>query len=425
MKFKIILILVFFAFGELAFSQNINGKLGNSGQFIIRDTTTTFLTLSQSTGNITFFRSIDFPDSNSTSLAGVFTKNGKRFINNYRAPNTNGMNTFIGINSGSLTMNGTAIHESSSNTAVGYVSLGLLTTGYNNSAFGVASLFSNTTGYGNSAFGWRSLTNNTAGYNNSAFGLGSLVNNTLGIQNSAFGYGSMITNTIGSSNSAFGINSLNSNTTGVGNSAFGNQSLTLHTTGSNNTGVGYNAGWNITTGSNNTAIGYSSQVPNNTGNNQVRIGNEFITYAGIQVAWTITSDRRWKSEIKKSDLGLSFISKLNPVSYFRTNDESKKTEYGFIAQEVEEALKESGAENTGMITIDDAGKYELRYNDFLAPMVKAIQELKTENDELKNKNESLEERLTKYEQMQNILVKKLEKMDSKNADIKEIKIGEK
>ena len=50
--------------------------------------------------------------------------------------------------------------------------------------------------------------------------------------------------------------------------------------------------------------------------------------------------------------GLGFINKLRPVSYFRNNDESKKTEYGFIAQEVEEVLKETGTENTGMITID-------------------------------------------------------------------------
>jgi predicted RNase H-like nuclease (RuvC/YqgF family) len=35
-------------------------------------------------------------------------------------------------------------------------------------------------------------------------------------------------------------------------------------------------------------------------------------------------------------------------------------------------------------TIDDAGRYEVRYNDLLAPMVKAIQELKHENDALKS-----------------------------------------
>ena len=156
-------------------------------------------------------------------------------------------------------------------------------------------------------------------------------------------------------------------------------------------------------------------MPSGTASNQVRIGNTAVTYAGVQVAWTITSDRRWKSDIQNTGLGLGFLSKLRPVSYFRNNDESKKTEYGFIAQEVEEVLKESGSKNTGMITITDEGKYELRYNDLLAPMVKAIQELnekctalQTENSELKIEVESLKDmkvKLAALEQSQSELIK--------------------
>lgn len=50
-----------------------------------------------------------------------------------------------------------------------------------------------------------------------------------------------------------------------------------------------------------------------------------------------------------------------------------------------------------MITITDEGKYELRYNDLFAPIVKAIQELKMENEQLKqdlNELRTLNERLT-------------------------------
>jgi hypothetical protein len=162
----------------------------------------------------------------------------------------------------------------------------------------------------------------------------------------------------------------------------------------------------------------------------VRIGNTLVTYAGVQVAWTITSDRRWKSDIQNSGLGLGFISKLRPVSYFRNNDESQKTEYGFIAQDVEEVLKESGVENSGMITITDEGLYELRYNDLLAPMVKAIQELSEENEKLKDqseklqvKNENLEDRLAKYEQIQIMLVREIGEIKSgetvKSSDLSE------
>ena len=156
-------------------------------------------------------------------------------------------------------------------------------------------------------------------------------------------------------------------------------------------------------------------MPYSIGDNQVRIGNSFITYAGINVAWAITSDRRWKSDIQDSKLSLSFINKLRPVSYFRNNDENKKTEYGFIAQDVEEVLKESGIDNSGMITITDDGMYELRYNDLLAPMVKAIQELnekcsslETENNQLKTEIESLKDmkdKIAKLEQTQLELIK--------------------
>ena len=96
-----------------------------------------------------------------------------------------------------------------------------------------------------------------------------------------------------------------------------------------------------------------------------------------------------KKIFNPSDLGLDFISKLNPVLYNRINDENQKIEYGLIAQELEQVLKEEGVINSAMLTIDGAGRYELRYNDLLAPMIKAIQELKNENDHLRSEVERL------------------------------------
>ncbi|KAF0194483.1 MAG: hypothetical protein FD166_3457, partial [Bacteroidetes bacterium] len=74
----------------------------------------------------------------------------------------------------------------------------------------------------------------------------------------------------------------------------------------------------------------------------------------------------------------------------RINDENRKKEFGFIAQEVEVALTEAGASDTGIISIDDEGLYSMRYNDLIAPMVKAIQELSKENAELLKRIEKLE-----------------------------------
>lgn len=324
----------------------------------------------------------------------------------------------------------------SNNTSMGYSSLLKNTTGSYNSAFGYYSLFSNEFGNSNTAFGIFSLSNNSAGSSscsfganslsvavgqrnfgfgtntlrnisgpdlNFAFGFSSLESNLYGEDICAYGYLSYYTgttgkfncvfgsysllNTWGMHNTALGSNALLINTSGIGNTSVGQYSL-YSATGNFNTAIGDSAGRNITNGSNNTAIGYFAQVPTGTANNQIRIGNTAITYAGIQVAWSVTSDRRFKENISPISLGLGFISKLNPVSYTRINNESQKTEYGLIAQEVEEVLKSEGVENHAMLTVTDEGMYELRYNDLLAPMIKAIQELneKSLNEEIEITN---------------------------------------
>lgn len=197
---------------------------------------------------------------------------------------------------------------------------------------------------------------------------------------------------IGQFNTALGINTLPS-VSGVYNVAIGVNALSGLGAADQNCAVGWNALSGVTTGGNNIGIGTNAQVPSPTGNNQIRLGNVNIAYAGIQVPWSVTSDRRWKENIRKTDLGLQFIDSLNPVSYSRKADSSGKTEYGFIAQELDKTLHEFGADNNGIITKDSEGMLSVRYNDLLAPIVRAIQELKLENDKLKQQNESLQARL--------------------------------
>ncbi|MCZ7603179.1 MAG: tail fiber domain-containing protein [Melioribacteraceae bacterium] len=260
--------------------------------------------------------------------------------------------------------------------------------GYNNSVFGYNSQYSSgTSGYENSTFGAYTLQSNYQGHNNSAFGFGSLYSHTAGESNSAIGYKSLYTNDECVYNTALGYFTLYHSTDGSHISAIGYQALLNNTTGVRNSALGYDAGSLITTGSNNIAIGYDAQVPSGSSSNQIRVGNTSITYAGVQVAWTVTSDKRWKENIQSSPLGLEFISKLNPVIYTRNNDEKQRTEFGLIAQELEEVLKEFNIENPGMLTIDDDGYYHLRYNDLLSPMIKAIQELGMRCEELRMKSE--------------------------------------
>jgi hypothetical protein len=325
---------------------------------------------------------------------------------NAGAGNTN--NTAFGFEA--LLFNNSATTTlAKNNTAIGARTLRANTTGYNNTAVGLNSQTNNTIGIFNTGVGTGTLLSNSTGGFNVALGTAALRQNTIGNNNNGIGRGSLELNTTGNNNTALGSNALNANTTGTDNVAVGFISITKNTTGSQNTAIGafvlHNAsvsnnntvigyrtlgnpsvsGSNnvvighesftfLTTGSNNIGIGEGAEVPSSTASNQVRIGNTAVTCAAIQVPWTITSDRRWKSDIKDSNLGLNFIKKLNPVSYRRNNDKSRKLEYGFIAQELDQALHQSKVVNDGIVSKADDGMLSVRYNDLLAPMVKAIQQ---------------------------------------------------
>ncbi len=288
------------------------------------------------------------------------------------------------------------------NTASGYAALRSNITGSLNTATGKSALYTNTTGSSNTANGYFTLVRNTIGNNNSATGRNALNNNTIGNNNTAMGFGALDANTTGENNTANGVGSLDKNIVGNSNTAIGRDAL-FNSTGNNNTAVGRGALSGVTTGINNTAIGFDAQIAVPTNSNQVRIGNGAVALASVQVAWTTTSDNRWKSNIQKSNLGLDFIKQLNPVFYTRKDVQDNEgkpkiletttnptTEYGFIAQELESTLNKFNAKNNGIISKDDAGMLGVRYNDLLAPMVKAMQEQQMIIEELKARILALE-----------------------------------
>jgi hypothetical protein len=320
------------------------------------------------------------------------------------------------------------------NSAMGYWSLYSNISGGFNSAFGVNSLFSNTSGQLNCAFGNSALQSNTSGFYNTAMGVNALFGCTTGSNNVGSGSGALSSLNTGNDNVAVGYNAFSNAGSSSRNTICGAYALQNKPVSSNscafgykamqgvffpgtstngNTAIGSFALFNVsedyctalgdsalfivTSGTNNIGIGYNAQVPSGTLHNQMRIGNTSITYAGVQVAWTITSDKKWKSEIKPSNLGLDFIKALKPVYYMRNNDESKKTEYGFIAQEVDEMLTKFGCTNNGIISKDDAGMLGMRYNDLMSITVKAMQEQQKIIDYQNEKIKSLEERLNLLE----------------------------
>jgi hypothetical protein len=115
------------------------------------------------------------------------------------------------------------------------------------------------------------------------------------------------------------------------------------------------------------------------GSSNFKFDNIFATNGTIS-----TSDQNLKNTIATSDLGLDFINRLNPVSY-KFNGKTR-THYGLIAQEIETVLGAISKPETGFGGFckdekDEDGVdletplYGLRYIEFIAPIIKALQEL--------------------------------------------------
>ena len=97
----------------------------------------------------------------------------------------------------------------------------------------------------------------------------------------------------------------------------------------------------------------------------------------LNSAATVISDSRTKENIITSDLGLDFINNLHPVKYNKI--EGNRTHYGLIAQEVKSVLDAAGVADFGGWVISDVadpeGQQALRYEEFISPLIKAVQEL--------------------------------------------------
>jgi hypothetical protein len=111
-------------------------------------------------------------------------------------------------------------------------------------------------------------------------------------------------------------------------------------------------------------------------------------------AFTVNSDLNLKTNIETSDLGLNFINSLNPVKYkyivgdtittfdaegnqIETPVAGKRTHYGLIAQEVKAAIDASGVEDFSGWVLKEDGIQALTYEQFISPLIKAVQELST------------------------------------------------
>jgi len=148
-----------------------------------------------------------------------------------------------------------------------------------------------------------------------------------------------------------------------------NAQLHLHLSGSTGWPTGYNPNTNvflITSGSNQTKLLRVS------GSGQLDVRGDIVALSTFA-----TSDYRLKENIKPLENGLDKINQINPIEFIWKSN--KKKDYGVIAQEIEALYPDFVSENL-------EGYKVVKYNPLVALLIKSIQELHKEVQELKNKN---------------------------------------
>jgi len=250
------------------------------------------------------------------------------------------------------------------NLAEGYLALGSLTTGAYNTGIGAYSLLSLTdnafctavgagtllsnTGGSNSAFGAGALLNNVGGGDNNALGVFALLHNVSGFFNNAVGRDSLL-NSDGSQNNSMGDDAMFNNTTGSFNTAIGDDALDNNVDGNSNVAIGDEAGTGLGPSVNNCiAIGVPGAGPFATFDNTCFIGSIFgeaVSDPGSQTAVFVdqfnvvgifNSSRRYKHDIQPMDKASETLYRLKPVTFKFNSDWRATTQYGLIAEEVEE-----------------------------------------------------------------------------------------
>ena len=245
---------------------------------------------------------------------------------------------------------------------------------------------------------------------NTAVGFDALYTNSAGTANTAIGEGTLYDAT-GSSNTALGAAAGNEVTSGELNVLIGADAA-----------LGTTSGTSLKTGDYNVIIGAEADVSASSSSNQIVIGNRvtgfgnayatlgdstnrvYIQLNGTATTWTASSDARLKTDVKDYSVGLDFVNALRPVTFrwkakrdvppelgrLHADDAAPcmgapdTTYEGFIAQEVKAAIDKHQLPNGQSIWHQgDDGTQSLSPGALIPVLVRAIQELSRQVDELK------------------------------------------
>jgi len=106
------------------------------------------------------------------------------------------------------------------------------------------------------------------------------------------------------------------------------------------------------------------------------------------------SDKRLKKNIAASDLGLDFILALKPIRFnsIKCAEKVKDVHYGLAAQDIKEAADKLGKEFHGYLHDEESDNWFWSPQEFIAPIIKAIQELNNKISQLEIQNGTRQQR---------------------------------
>jgi hypothetical protein len=306
-------------------------------------------------------------------------------------------NVFMGYNCADDSLN-----NADYNVGIGSGCMGALTAGDYNVGIGYSAFLTHVDNDYNVGIGYQAQWD-SGGDHNTSVGAKSLLNNE-GDYNTAVGdFAAASPGNEGDYNSYFGASAVASGVSAANEMALGANS------------VGH--------GDNKVTIGDASVVSIEPHSDQTcDLGILAYEYDQVHcVNATEVSDERLKEDIADTSLGLEFVNKLRPVSYIMKDIEEKSETYkaqdvnsdgeeievektrllqpavshsrkhqGLIAQEVKGVMDEMDIDSNdfggyvdGKIG-GDVDKLALRYREFIAPLIKAVQELSAKVEALEN-----------------------------------------
>ena len=392
----------------------------NSGAVNFNNTanlaTANFANVATFNGSSTFNNGVYFSTGAPVTFGSVATFNSTSSFNNpvtfsgSATATFNGYSNFNYFTNFAAGLTGTGNFLQNNTVGIGIRADGGLNMGQNTTGHMVAIGYTagqNTYGTNNQFIGYQAGYQNTSGFDNTFEGNHAGVNNTVGNDNVYVGNNAAANAPRGVLNVIIGSGAAQNFSEGAGNVFIGGAAGMAHVIGNMNVALGYQSGPANNALYNTIAIGYNATTYSD---NNIRLGDNEITSFRCQVGLSVSSDARFKYQVKENVPGLAFIQKLRPVSYRFDNkklaqyekdgiekpgfneDATAPIQTGFLAQDVEKLVQELGVTFDGVLTpTNKKDHYSLAYAQFVMPLVKGMQEQQAIIEKLMARIEKLEQ----------------------------------